>query len=73
MLSAWDIDEALAGAELAGGAYGEAIGRAARAASMKLLEDTAYRKHCAANLAITAPRRLLAGLKLLAKVAKKLP
>ena len=40
MLRAWDIDEARAGARLAAAAYGDAIRRAARAASRKLLEDT---------------------------------
>lgn len=72
MLSAWSINDALAGAELAIGAYGEAIGRAARGASTKLLEDVAYRRQCAKTLAITDTKHLLSGLKILAKVAKKL-
>ena len=73
MLRAWDIDEARAGAELAVGAYGDAVRRAARAASIKLLEDAKYRKHCIENLAIADSKRLLSGLKSLAKVAKVLP
>ncbi|MBI2802974.1 MAG: nucleotidyl transferase AbiEii/AbiGii toxin family protein [Gammaproteobacteria bacterium] len=72
MLSAWKIDEAFAGAELAGRAYGDTIGRAARAASTKLLEDTRHRKQCTESLAVTDSKRLVSGLKLLAKVAKKL-
>ena len=72
MLTVWNVDEARAGAELAIGAYGDAIGRAARGASAKLLEDTRYRKHCAENLVITDSKRLLAGLKLLAKITQEL-
>jgi hypothetical protein len=72
MLAAWKTDEALAGADLAGRAYGDAIGRAARAASAKLLENAKYRKQCVDYLAITDSKGLVAGLKLLAKVAKRL-
>jgi Nucleotidyl transferase AbiEii toxin, Type IV TA system len=72
MLSVWGVDDALAGAELAVAAYGDVIGRAARAASTKLLEDAAYRRRCAQDLAITDSKRLVAGLKLLAKLAKAL-
>jgi hypothetical protein len=73
MLRAWDIDQARAGAELAAGAYGDAIRRAARAASTKLLEDAKYRKHCVENLAIADSKNLMQGLKKFAKVAKDLP
>lgn len=73
MLRAWGIKEARAGAELAVGAYGDAVRRAARAASTKLLEDAKYRKHCAQNLAITDSKSLVAVLKKLAKVAMDLP
>ncbi|MBM2806819.1 MAG: hypothetical protein HW419_4712 [Deltaproteobacteria bacterium] len=73
MLQAWDIDEARAGAELAVGAYGDAVRRAARAASTKLLEDAKYRKHCARNLGIADSKSLVPGLKKLAKVARDLP
>jgi hypothetical protein len=72
MLSTWKIGDALAGAELAVGTYGDAIGRAARAASTKLLEDARYRKKCAENLTITDSKGLVAGLRVLAKVSKKL-
>jgi hypothetical protein len=73
MLRAWEIDEARAGAELAVGAYGNAIRRAARAASTKLLEDAKYRRHCAGNLAIADSKSLVSGLKIFAKLAKDLP
>ena len=72
MLSSWRIDEALAGARLAIAAYGDAIGRAARGASAKLLEDAAYRKQCTKDLDIADAKRLLSGLRVLAKVAKAL-
>ena len=72
MLSAWGPDEALAGAKLAVDAYGNAIGRAARGASAKLLEDTRYRRQCAQDLGITEMKRLMAGLRILAKVANDL-
>jgi Nucleotidyl transferase AbiEii toxin, Type IV TA system len=72
MLSAWSIDEALAGAQLANSAYGDAIGRAARGASAKLLEDGTYQRQCAKDLDITDAKRLLAGLRVLEKVAKDL-
>lgn len=72
MLRAWGIDDARAGAELAVGAYGDAVARAARTASKKLFEDAKYRKHCADNLAISDSKNLLSGLKQLAKVAKDL-
>jgi len=73
MLRAWDIDEARTGAELAVGAYGDTVRRAACAASTKLLEDAKYRKHCVENLAIADSKSLMQGLKKFAKVAKDLP
>jgi len=72
MLRAWGIDDARAGAELAAGAYGDAVVRAARAASTKLLDDAKYRKHCADNLAISDSKTLLSGLKQLGKIIKDL-
>ena len=73
MLRAWDVDDAHAGAQLAAGAYGEVVRRAALAASALLLGDTKYRKRCAENLGISDSKNLVPGLKKLAKVAKDLP
>jgi Nucleotidyl transferase AbiEii toxin, Type IV TA system len=73
MLSAWGRDEALAGAKLAVGAYGNAIARAARGASSKLLEDAQYRRQCAQDLGVTEMKRLMSGLRILAKLANELP
>jgi hypothetical protein len=72
MLMAWDIKDAVAGAEMAAGAYGNAVARAARAASTKLLEHSAYRKQCLENLAITDAKRLISGLRMFARVLKAL-
>jgi len=72
MLTAWNIEDAIAGAEMAAGAYGNAVARAARAASTKLLEHPAYRKQCIENLAITDAKRLISGLHLFTKVLKAL-
>lgn len=72
MVRAWDIDEARAGAEVAAGAYGNAVRRAALGASKKLLDNAKYRKICSDNLAITDSKGLLSGLKKLAKLAKDL-
>lgn len=72
MLSAWSIAEAQAGAQLAIAAYGDVIGRAARNASNKLIEDASYRRQCTKALAITDASRLLSGLRSLAKVAKEM-
>lgn len=72
MLRAWDIDEALAGAELATKAYGNAVHRAALAASTKLIEDAKYRKHCIENLGVSDVKNLGLGLKQLANLAKRL-
>jgi Nucleotidyl transferase AbiEii toxin, Type IV TA system len=72
MLSAWGINEALAGARLAIAAYGDAIGRAALGASTKLLKDAAYRRQCAKDLNIAEATRLLSGLRVLAKMARDL-
>jgi len=68
MLTAWDIKDAVAGAEMAADAYGNAVARAARAASTKLLEYPAYRKQCIENLAITDAKRLMSGLQIFSKV-----
>lgn len=70
MLHAWTIEDALAGAALATTAYGEAIIRAARGASTKLLENTSYRKQCIENLAIEDTKALVSGLKLFPRVLK---
>ena len=72
MLSVWSIEDALAGERLASAAYGEVVSRAASGASSKLLEDATYRRQCAKALGIGAEKRLLAGLRKLAKVAKQL-
>jgi hypothetical protein len=72
MMHSWEVNVALAGANLAIQAYGAAVGKAARAAAMKLLDDKQYRKHCIENLAITNTKSLIAGLKALAKTAKSL-
>lgn len=72
MLRAWGKDDALAGAKLAIGAYGDAVIRAACAASQKLLDDGKYRKQCALSLAITESKTLLSGMKQLEKLAKEL-
>jgi hypothetical protein len=71
MLRAWTIDEARAGAELAIHAYGDAVRRAARGASAKLLEDVKYRKNCMEQLAVADSKGLGSGLKLLAKIANE--
>jgi len=70
MLAAWKSEDAITGAELASRAYGDAIGRAGRDASAKLLENTAYRKRCVDSLAIADSKVLVSGLKLLAKISK---
>jgi hypothetical protein len=70
MLTAWDIEDAVAGAEMAVGAYGNAVSRAARAASTRLLENPVYRKQCVENLAITDGKSLMSGLRIFAKVLK---
>ena len=72
-LTAGDPDDALAGAQLAVDAYGNAIARAARGARSKRLEDACYRRQCAQDLGITEMKRLLAGLRILATVANALP
>jgi hypothetical protein len=72
MLTAWDIKDAVAGAEMAAVAYGNAVARAARAASTRLLEHPAYRKQCVESLAITDAKRLISGLQIFAKVLKAL-
>ncbi len=72
MLTAWSEDDARGGAERAAEAYGSAIGRAARDASNKLLQDAHYRRQCTETLAITDSKTLVSGLKVLAKVARDL-
>lgn len=72
MLMAWDIEDAVAGAQMAAGAYGNAVARAAHAASTKLLEHPAHRKQCIENLAITDAKRLVSGLQIFARVLKAL-
>ncbi len=72
MLRAWSIADAIAGARLAEGAYGDAVVRAARAACTKLLEDGRYRKQCIDILAIEDAKTLLSGLKLFPKILKAL-
>lgn len=69
MLSAWFASDAQAGAALAMQAYGAAIGKCARAAADKLINNAAYRKQCARNLAIDDSSALRIGLKKLEKFA----
>lgn len=73
MLRSWDINEALAGAELAAKAYGHAVRRAAMAASTKLIENAKFRKQCVDNLSVSDVKTLRLGLKQLANLARRLP
>jgi hypothetical protein len=72
MLMAWDRAEAIAGAELAMRAYGDAVRKAAAGAVAKLQSDRAYRRRCVEQLAIEDPKTLAGGLKKLSALAARL-
>ena len=69
MLRAWSQSDAQAGVTLATQAYGAAIGQSARAAVDKLINNPAYLKQCARNLALDDTKALKSGLKKLESFA----
>jgi hypothetical protein len=69
MLRAWSPSDAQAGATLATQAYGAAIGQSARAAAGKIINNPAYLKQCAGNLALDDMKALKSGLKKLERFA----
>jgi hypothetical protein len=67
MIQGWSSAEAIAGAALARGAYGEVIDRALSDAAQHLLDAEADRKRRIASLRVVNVRTLVAGLRKLAR------
>ncbi len=67
MVEGWPRAEALAGATLARGAYGNIVDRALSEAAQRLIDDAAHRKRCIAALRVVNVKSLTSGLRKLAR------
>lgn len=67
MVEGWSRADALAGAALARGAYGDIVDGSLAEAAQRLLDVTAHRKRCVAALRVVKLATLTAGLRKLAR------
>jgi hypothetical protein len=73
MIEGWSVADAMAGAVLARGAYGEIVDRALGDAAQRLLDTEDRRKRCIEVLRVVDVKTLIAGLRKLARRGALLP